>query len=63
MMVPIKAEGTAVLYDPEGFDLDETTKELVKLYRKWFKTRKVRQRIHDLERAIDIWAEHEDLHR
>ena len=57
MLTQVKTEGARLLYDPEGFDIQEIISEIVRLERKWFKGRKTNAKLRDLYDAIDIWLE------
>ena len=53
-LVQPKCEGQGYLYDPEGFDPTEALERYHKLKRRWFKTRKVRAEMTDLDGALLI---------
>lgn len=50
-----KQEGTACLYDPEGFDYAGAVMEKIKIRSRWFQTKKRKKRIRDLENACSLW--------
>ncbi len=53
--VQIKREGSSFLYDPEGFDYDASCREITRLRRKWWQTKRVKREIKDLSEACAIY--------
>ena len=56
-MIKAKQEGTSVLYDPEGFDSTAALDRYHKLNKKWFKTKRVKAEMEDLDGALTAYEQ------
>jgi len=51
-LAQVKAEGTTVFYDFDGFDIDAEWVKVERLQRRWFQTKRVKRKVNELKGNI-----------